>query len=152
MSSSDNQDDEPHPPSDYVGTLLRDPTSSHLLETLVRRLPEGAFDAVWATYLAGKLGRLAVHPVANFVVAKALERVNERRLQQACEELEGAAGKIYSQCSRRPLLCIVDVVGLESSRTGVFRAMIERAASLKAHEPAVLEVRTSLRTHRSSAR
>lgn len=80
-----------------MGTLLRDPTSSHLLETLVRRLPAGVFNAVWNIYFEGKLGRLAAHPVANFVVAKALERVTEEQLRQTCEEVENVADKIYSQ-------------------------------------------------------
>lgn len=89
----------PHEPSDYVGTLLRDPTSSHLLETLVRRLPKEAFDVVWLTYLEGKLTRLAVHPVANFVVARALERVSEEQLAKACEELRLVSEKVYSAYS-----------------------------------------------------
>lgn len=89
--------EETYPASDYVGTLLRDPTSSHLLETLVRRLPEVVVHAIWNTYLVGKLNRLAVHPVANFVVAKALERTTEEQLLQACEEMENIAEKIYSQ-------------------------------------------------------
>lgn len=94
---------ESYEPSDYVGTLLRDPTSSRLLETLVRRLPKEIFDVVWTTYLAGKLARLAVHPVANFVVAKALERASEEQLAQTCEELKGVSDKIISE--RPPFPC-----------------------------------------------
>ena len=82
--------------SDYVGTLLRDPTSSHLLETLVRRLEPGPFDIVWDVYFNGKLARLSVHPVANFVVGKALERVNEKQLLKACEELSPVSEKLFS--------------------------------------------------------
>lgn len=82
--------------SDYVGTLLRDPTSSHLLETLVRRLPQDVFDIVWTTYLQNKLARLAAHPVANFIVAKALERVSEAQLAEACQEIQPVSGKVYS--------------------------------------------------------
>ena len=92
---SGDEDDAVYEPSDYVGTLLRDPTSSHLLETLVRRLPENVFGAIWRTYFAGKLARLAAHPVANFVVAKTLERVSATQLEQTCEELSGASTKIY---------------------------------------------------------
>lgn len=90
-------DSAAHEPSDYVSTLLRDPTSSHLLETLVRRLPQQAFDVLWTTYLDGKLGRLAAHPVANFVMARALEHASEAQLAKACEELHPVAEKIFSK-------------------------------------------------------
>lgn len=92
---ADNEDEPPA--SDYVGTLLRDPTSSHLLETLVARLPARAFDVTWDTYLKGQLSRLAVHPVANFVVAKALERASEEQVRDACGEIEAVGEKIYSE-------------------------------------------------------
>ena len=62
----------------------------------MRRLPEEAFDIAFATYLEGKLARLAVHPVANFVVAKALERVSAKQLAAACEEIRSVADKIFS--------------------------------------------------------
>ncbi|KAI0637703.1 ARM repeat-containing protein [Trametes polyzona] len=103
------------PESDYLMTLLRDPTASHLLETLVRRSPERVFDLLWQTYFVGKLSRLAVHPVANFVVAKAFERVSLEQLEAAVEELQGVAGKI-----------------VKNGRTGVLRALIDRSAALQA--------------------
>ncbi|KAI0347012.1 ARM repeat-containing protein [Trametopsis cervina] len=114
---------EGHAASDYVGTLLRDPTSSHLLETLVARLRDDIFSVVWSTYFQGQLSRLAVHPVANFVVAKAFERASKEQLGEACREVNEAAVKIY-----------------KSSRTGVFRAILERAGSLAVNEEAVLEM------------
>lgn len=125
--------------SDYVGTLLRDPTSSHLLETLARRLPEEAFNLFWTTYLEGKLARLAVHPVANFVVAKALERISEEQLGLTCGELEGVSEKIFSEFTYLPF-CPCAHHAKESARTGVLRAIVDRAAALKAHEAAVLNV------------
>lgn len=38
-----------------------------------------------------------VHPVANFVVARAMERVNTEQLGEAYEEVEDALGKIISK-------------------------------------------------------
>jgi nucleolar protein 9 len=84
-------------PSDFVVTLLRDPTSSHLLEIVAQKSPNAAFDILWSTYFHGKLPRLANHPVANFVVAKALERVTAEQLGEACEELDGTWLKIISE-------------------------------------------------------
>ncbi|TFY55659.1 hypothetical protein EVG20_g9240 [Dentipellis fragilis] len=106
----------------FLGTLLRDATSSHLLETLVSRSPPPVFDMLWDTYFAGKLARLAAHPVANFVVAKAIERVSAAQMAQVLSELEGALPKI------------------RSSRTGVLRALVERAAAMHAMESEVCEI------------
>lgn len=83
-------------PSDYLGTLFRDPTSSHLLETIVSRASDKPFALIWNTYLKGKLSRLAVHPVSNFVVAKALERASPTHLDDAYTELHDVWEKMIS--------------------------------------------------------
>ena len=80
--------------SDYLATLLRDPTSSHLLETLVSRCPEPVFDILWTTYFERNLKKLSVHPVANFVVAKALERAQAKQLTYALSELRDSLGRL----------------------------------------------------------
>ena len=80
--------------SDYVGTLLRDANSSRLLEIAATRCPGDVFDILWKTYFKGKLPRLAVHPSANFVVAKAIERLSEVQLSQACNELENTWNRV----------------------------------------------------------
>ncbi|VDC06251.1 unnamed protein product [Peniophora sp. CBMAI 1063] len=108
--------------SDYLGTLLRDATASHLLECLIACAPPHTFPLLWRTYFAGSLARLAVHPVANFVVAKALERVDASQLQSAIDDMAESWKKIRSQ------------------RPGVLRAVIERAVVLKEAEEAVCEV------------
>jgi nucleolar protein 9 len=78
-------------------TLLRDPTSSHLLETLVNRASEPVFAALWSIYFVGKLPPLAAHPVANFVVTKALYRTDEKQLQEAYAELQNSWQKIIRE-------------------------------------------------------
>ncbi|KAJ7047787.1 hypothetical protein C8F04DRAFT_1060117 [Mycena alexandri] len=103
------------PVSDYLNTLLRDPTSSHLLETIVSKCPDLAFSILWATYFQGNLARIASHPVANFVLAKAVERLSVAQLTEACTELHNVWPKL-----------------IQTSRTGVLRAAIDRAAALKA--------------------
>ncbi|KAJ7499330.1 armadillo-type protein [Mycena latifolia] len=116
LISSSRDDPTGTPPvSDYLNTLLRDPTSSHLLETVVARCPEPAFGILWATYFKGNLPRIASHPVANFVLAKALERVSMTQLAEACTELQNVWGKM-----------------IQTARTGVLRAAIDRAAILNA--------------------
>lgn len=83
--------------SDFVAALLRDPTASHLLEALVHCVPEKAFRSLWSTYFQGSILRLAVHPVANFVVAKALERLNAHELSKFCEEITPVLTKIVGK-------------------------------------------------------
>ncbi|KAJ7067930.1 armadillo-type protein [Mycena amicta] len=108
--------------SDFVTTLLRDPTSSHLLETIVAECPALAFSQLWTIYFQKTLSKIASHPVANFVLAKAFERLDASQLTAACGELQNSWGKM-----------------LQNSRTGVLRAAIDRASSLKACGPQVTE-------------
>ncbi|XP_006459728.1 hypothetical protein AGABI2DRAFT_202089 [Agaricus bisporus var. bisporus H97] len=100
--------------SDYLNTLLRDTTSSHLSETIITRAPDDAFRILWNLYLKGKLPRLSVHPVANFVVAKAFGRADEQQLLDACQELADSWQKIIA-----------------ASRSGVLRAVVDRVANLR---------------------
>jgi nucleolar protein 9 len=86
--------------SDFLGVLLRDTNASHLLEIVVSRCPQDAFDAVWKTYFKGKLARLAHHPVANFVLAKAIDRVSEDQLSEIFEELPDAWQKLISEAGQ----------------------------------------------------
>lgn len=129
--------------SDYVGTLLRDPTSSHLLETIVSRSPPRAFDILWELYFKAKLARLAAHPVANFVVAKALERLSPEQMTEAYEELSTLWHKMIRMSSFSEYFfvqCAEVEHFVETARTGVIRAFVERAASLgimKAEVPQV---------------
>ena len=88
--------------SDYVGTLLRDPNSSRLLEIIATRCPNDAFDALWKTYFKEKLPRLAAHPSANFVVAKAIERLSEDQLSEACDELMNTWTKVIRKYNAYP--------------------------------------------------
>ncbi|KAJ3505135.1 hypothetical protein NLJ89_g7571 [Agrocybe chaxingu] len=101
--------------SDYLGTLLRDANSSHVLETIVSRCPDDVFNVLWRVYFKGKLPRLANHPVGNFVLAKAVERVSEEQLSEVFQELEGVWGKL-----------------IRTARTGVLRSVVDRTASFPA--------------------
>jgi len=89
--------------SDYLTTLFRDPTSSHLLETLVLRCPEAIFGILWSTYIERSLRKLAMHPVANFVIAKAIERANPEHLSYALRELRDSLGKLRRMSASRQL-------------------------------------------------
>lgn len=45
---------------------------------------------MWTTYFQGKLVRLALHPVANFVVSKAVERLDGNQMKTILEELHAS--------------------------------------------------------------
>ncbi|CAE6465333.1 unnamed protein product [Rhizoctonia solani] len=109
--------------SDYVETLLRDPTASHLFEALVRHAPEKTFQALWKLYFKTKLGRLCSHPVANFVVSKAIMRLDSSNLLEALQDIEPVSSKL-----------------IKAGRTGVLRSLVDRAVSIGAHEEAVSEM------------
>ncbi|KAH9943000.1 ARM repeat-containing protein [Epithele typhae] len=110
ITSLHNDPEADAPESDYLTTLLRDPTASHLLEALVQRSPQRVFDVLWKTYFMGKLHKLGVHPVANFVVAKAFERLTAEQLVSAVDEIRNVATKV-----------------VKNARIGVLRALVDRA-------------------------
>ncbi|KAI6035570.1 armadillo-type protein [Pisolithus orientalis] len=122
ITSSKMAADTPPEPSDFLVTLLRDPTSSHLLETLVSRCPDYVFTQLWSAYFQGKLQRLALHPVANFVVSKSIERLDSNQLKDALKELSLSWDK-----------------AIQSSRTGVLRSLVDRAKVLGCREKDVCE-------------
>lgn len=59
--------------------------------------PEAVFGTLWATYFQGKLARLAAHPVANFVIAKAFARISGEQLREVLLELQNSWQKIISE-------------------------------------------------------
>lgn len=81
------------PESDYVGTLLRDQTASHVLQTVIKHAPPYAFHHTWRTYFVGNLAKLAVHPIANFIVTEAIGRLDKDGLEGALSELGTKLGK-----------------------------------------------------------
>ncbi|KAG8765077.1 Nucleolar protein 9 [Ceratobasidium sp. 428] len=109
-------------PSDYIETLLRDPTASHLFETLIQHAPEQVFQNLWGVYFKGKLGKLSSHPVANFVVGKAILRLDAEMLSEATKEIDGVAPKL-----------------VKVARTGVLKSLVDRAAALQTHQDIISE-------------
>ena len=94
VSSEEDPDAMPYVESDYIGTLLRDATASHLLETLIQHAPEQVMGTLWNTYIAGKIGRLVIHPVANFIVAAGFARLEGDRFVTSIQEMS----KVVSKC------------------------------------------------------
>lgn len=132
LYSSDESPSSEPVREDYIETLLRDPTSSHLVEAIVSYSPPRVFRAVWSTYFQGRLTKLATHPVANFVVAKAVARLDGDELGGVMKEMEGAFGRT-----------------VKLGRTGVQRALVERATATQKCESEVIGVSAILLAHLS---
>lgn len=69
------------------------------------------------------MGRLAGHPVANFVCARVMERANQEQTEIVVEEIPPALEGI-----------------IENSRTGVLKALLEKTAEYKTGEEALNKV------------
>ncbi|KAG6328391.1 hypothetical protein ID866_10698, partial [Astraeus odoratus] len=52
---------------------------------------------LWSIYFHGKLSRLALHPIANFVVSKAIERLDNNQVKDTLEELDSSWRKTIQQ-------------------------------------------------------
>jgi hypothetical protein len=102
---------------------MRSTTSSHVFEKLITLCPQPIFDLLFQTYFAGRFGRLAGHPVANFVCARAVERANAEQTQIVVDEIPDALEGI-----------------IENSRTGVVKALLDKVAVYKVGEEALNKV------------
>lgn len=73
------------------------------------------FEALWFTYFDGKIGKLAQHPYANFVVGVGVSRLNAGGVKAAVGEVQAVSGG-------RGLI--------KTARTSVLLALVERATVL----------------------
>lgn len=81
----------------YLLSLLASQTGTRLFESLLLLSSPHIFSAIWSTYFEKKLGKLAGHPYANFVVAKGVARLDK-------EQIEGLVGEIKSVSGGRGLI------------------------------------------------
>lgn len=76
----------------YIPSLLVSQAGTHMLEGILASAPQNVFDAIWELYFVGKLGRLAGHPMGNYVVAKGVGRLDVGGLERAVREVQTNAG------------------------------------------------------------
>jgi hypothetical protein len=50
------------------------------------------FEAIWSLYFQGKIGKLAGHPYANFVVARGVERLEKEEIEEVVRECKAVSG------------------------------------------------------------
>lgn len=88
--------------SDHLEALLRDPIGSHLLERVTSVCPVSVLRLFWQTYIKGRVAKLGVHPIANFVVSRVVRRLDAEEdnndLADAISEIAQAGEKLVSKC------------------------------------------------------
>ncbi|WRT64203.1 uncharacterized protein IL334_001132 [Kwoniella shivajii] len=109
----------------YLSTLLLTQTGTRLFESLLTLSPPSIFNALWKAYFVGKLGKLAGHPYANFVVAKGVSRLDKARIEDLVGEVKGNSGG-------RGLI--------KAARTSVLQALVDRSVVLGQCQKTVLEL------------
>jgi len=62
------------------------------MEAILLHAPPAIFSSIWSTYFQGKIGKLATHPFANFVVAKAVLRLDEGGIEEVVRECKSLSG------------------------------------------------------------
>jgi hypothetical protein len=88
-----SEPDEALERSSYVDTIMRETTSSHILETILSRSSDAVLAKLWSTYYLGRVAKLAGHPVANFTVARGIERLDATMLEATIAELAEAGSE-----------------------------------------------------------
>ncbi|WVR05940.1 hypothetical protein IAU60_002966 [Kwoniella sp. DSM 27419] len=109
----------------YLLGLLASQTGTRLFETLLQLSPQPIFDALWSTYFQKKLGKLAGHPYANFVVAKGVSRLGEKEIEALVSEIKGVSGG-------RGLI--------KAGRTSVLQALVERSVTVTKSQKTILDL------------
>ncbi|KIV96380.1 hypothetical protein PV10_00261 [Exophiala mesophila] len=98
----------------FISGLLYDPTGSHLVETLVQKLPGKKFKPLYKNVLKPKLANMAKNDIASYVAIRVLERLGKDDLQEAKELLLPEMSTLVSR-----------------KRTGLIKTLAERCAVRK---------------------
>ncbi|ODO07171.1 hypothetical protein L198_00750 [Cryptococcus wingfieldii CBS 7118] len=109
----------------FLLSLLASQTGTRPFESLLQLSPAPVFGALWKTYFEGKLGKLAGHPYANFVVAKGVSRLGKDQVEELIKEVKGNSGG-------RGLI--------KAARTSVIQALVDRSLTIPEIQKPVLQL------------
>ncbi|WVQ70861.1 hypothetical protein IAR50_000386 [Cryptococcus sp. DSM 104548] len=109
----------------FLLSLLASQTGTRPFESLLQLSPAPVFAALWKTYFEGKLGKLAGHPYANFVVAKGVSRLDKEQVEELIKEVKGNSGG-------RGLI--------KAARTSVIQALVDRSLTIPEVQKPVLQL------------
>jgi len=137
---SNQESDEELPSSkerlDHLETLLRDPVGTHVLETLLKSTPKSVHSDFYRLYLKGRVVKLGIHPVANFVVAAGL-----RRLGSESKEEETASSKEEDQDLMEAITEIKSAGDklVKEGKIGILQALTMRCGHIGKFEVEIVE-------------
>lgn len=126
----------------YLPSLLTTQPGTHLLETILLSSPSQVFASIWELYFIGKIGRLAGHPTANYVIAKAVGRLDLAGVEavvKECRAVAGGKGMISMLVSFDGQSSDTDHAP-ETGRISVLQALIDRAVTIVEARQPVIEV------------
>ncbi|KAK4689724.1 nucleolar protein 9, partial [Tremellales sp. Uapishka_1] len=109
----------------FLTSLLSSTTGSRLFESILLLVPRPIFTSIWHLYFQGKIGKLAAHPVANFIVAKGVSRLDT-------EEIEGVVKECLAVSGARGLI--------KTSRTSVLQSLVDRATAVEETQKEVVNL------------
>ena len=125
ISRADEDDTASPERKDFLDASLREQASAHTFELILSLAPKPVFDALWSTYFVPHVSKLAGHPVANFLVAKSVERL-------ALDQVRGLLVDLTASETGCTLV--------ENHRAGTLTALLERSLVLPESQGAVVEV------------
>lgn len=76
----------------YLVSLLTLSTGTRLCETILLHSPQPVFEQIWSVYFEKQIGKLAIHPMSNFVVAKGVERLGVEGIERVVSECKAVSG------------------------------------------------------------
>ncbi|ORX36012.1 armadillo-type protein, partial [Kockovaella imperatae] len=116
-------------PKEYPASLLSFPIGSHLFEKILSVAPEPIFQELWRLYFHGKIGKLAIHPFANFVVASGVARLDADGILSVVKECKSVNGG-------RSLI--------KTARTSVLQALVARCVDVPCGSEVLQLIRSAL--------
>lgn len=125
---------------------------------MIQSTSQEVFKQLWNIYFAGKLGRLAIHPVANFVASAAFAKLDEDLIISAVSEMSKVMAKNLSGCfslsdialdfHRTYVTHVSDRISfsayLGQHRVGPVTSLVNRTVALKKCQAEIVEVRCLL--------
>ena len=119
--------------SAFVETMLRDPIGTHVLQTLIESCPPSVVAAFHGKYIDSRLVALAVHPLANFVIASHLKKLGYVIAAPAIGDVDQSAA---TRAVARQILkdCISEMKAfgtkiVKEKKVAILQALLEGAAA-----------------------
>lgn len=117
-----------HPPQDGgLAPALLDTSASFMVEKVLKYSSPESFSKLWKDHLSGHLLKMAVHPVANFCVQRAIEcATTAEQFEEMYEELAPGFTKLMTCGHTTVLVCIAEAcVRLSTHQSKFLTALME---------------------------